>query len=172
MLSLETQTDYKELFKDNLKMLNSNFRIFEKILKIGDPEICLHLNKYNIMADYFTPSWFLTIFSNFSPIFDIQNLSKFCVLVFEKFILDGWDAVFNAGYTSLTYYKKEIIKTREETILNYLTTEFINKDIFKNADYDNVEKEYIKNSSFINRDLISMLNAICLYEKQNCEEEF
>ena len=171
MLSLETKTEYKELFKDNLKMMNENFRIFEKILEIGAPDVHLHLKKFGIMADYYTPSWFLTIFSCVSPIFDVKNLSKFCILVFEKFIFDGWDAVFNAGFTCLKHYSKEILKTREENILNYLTTEFINKDIFKNIDYDNAEKNYINNSGFINSDLISMINKICKYEQKNYEEE-
>jgi hypothetical protein len=171
MLALETQTDYKNLFINNLELLNNNFRIFEKILEIGLPDIYLHLNKYKVLSDYFTPSWFLTIFACVSPIFDKENIPKFCILVFEKFILDGWNSVFIAGFTSLKLLSKEFLKTNEFNIYNYITTDFSKKDIFKNANFLAVENEFVKNSEFIDNNLILLVNKICNYEKKYNSEE-
>ena len=171
MLALETQTDYKNLFINNLELLNNNFRIFEKILEIGLPDIYLHLNKYKVLSDYFTPSWFLTIFACVSPIFDKKNIPKFCILVFEKFILDGWNSVFIAGFTSLKLLSKEFLKTNEFNIYNYITTDFSKKDIFKNAIFSAVENEFVKNSEFIDNNLILLVNKICNYEKKYNSEE-
>ena len=166
MLSLETQTVYKSLFLNNLELLNNNFRIFDKILEIGLPDVYFHLNKYQVKTDYFIPSWFLTIFSFVSPIFDKENIPKFCILVFEKFILDGWDSVFNAGFTALKLLNRELLKTNEFNIYNFITTDFPNKDIFKNSNFYIAEKDFIKNSGFIDNILISTINKICHYEKQ------
>ena len=171
MLGLETQTHYKELFFNNLEMLKKNFRIFDKILEIGLPEVFIYLDKYKAMPDFYTPSWFLTIFMCVSPIYEQNEIPKFCLLVFEKFILDGWDAVFNAGFTALKYYCKELIKTKEEMIFNYLTTDFVNKDIFKNSYFDIAKKDFIKNSEFISNELILMLDKICKYESQYKQED-
>ena len=171
MLALESQTDYKNLFINNLELLNNNFKIFEKILEIGLPDIYLHLNRYNVISDYYTPSWFLTIFACVSPIFNKDNISKFCILVFEKFILDGWSAVFIAGFTSLKLLSKEFLNTNEFNIYNYMTTDFNNKDIFKNSNFSKVENDYIINSEFIDNYLISLVNKICNFEKKfNVEE--
>ena len=171
MLALETQTDYKNLFLNNLELFNNNFKIFEKILEIGLPDIYLHFNKYKVISDYYTPSWFLTIFACISPIFEKNNIPKFCILVFEKFILDGWNAVFTAGFTSLKLLTRELLKTNEFNIYNYITTEFPKKDIFKNVNFLEVEKDFIKNSDFIDNNFIAIVNKICNYEKQYNSEE-
>ena len=171
ILALETQTNYKNLFYNNLELLNNNFIIFDKLLEIGLPEVYLHFNKYRISANQFTPSWFLTIFICILPIFDKNNVSKFCILVFEKFILDGWDAVFNAGFTALKVCSREIIKIKEDIIYNYLTNEFSSQDIFKNSNFDSSESDFINNSGFINDKLILLLNKICNYEKELKDKE-
>ena len=166
MLSLETETKYKELFMDNLKLLNTNFKVLEKIFEIGLPEVYYHLLKNRIMANYYSPSWFLTIFSCVSPIFEINNIPQFSLMVFEKFILDGWEAVFNAGFTSIQYYYRELLRVHEDSIMNYLITNFCNKEIFKNKDFHIIENNYTINSGFINKELIVLLIKICSYEEQ------
>ena len=171
MLSLETQTVYKNLFSNNLELLNNNFKTFDKILEIGLPDVYFHLNKYQVETDYFIPSWFLTIFSFVSPIFDKDNIPKYCILVFEKFILDGWDSIFIAGFTALKLLSRELLKTNEFNIYNFITTDFPDKDIFKNSNFYIAENDFIKNCGFIDNILISMINKICHYEKQFKVEE-
>ena len=92
-------------------------------------------------------------------------------MVFEKFILDGWDAVFNGGFTSIQYYCGELLNVHEDMIMNYLITDFSNKDIFKNKDFDKVEKKYYKNSGFITDELIILIKKIWDYEEQYRNEE-
>ena len=171
ILALETQTEYKNLFVNNLEMLNNNFLIFDKILEIALPEVYLHLKKFRINSNQFTPSWFLTVFICISPIFEKYNESKFCLLVFEKFILDGWDAVFNAGFTALKYCCRELVKIKEDIIYNYLTNDFGNKGVFKNSNFDLSKSDYINNCGFINDKLIELLNKICNYEKEFKNDE-
>ena len=171
MLSLETETKYKELFADNLKLLNISFKVLEKIFEIGLPEVYYHLKKYRIMANYYSPSWFLTIFSCVSSIFEINNIPQFSLMVFEKFILDGWEAIFNGAFTSIQFYYRELLRIHEDNLMNYLITDFCNKGIFKNKDFDKIENNYRINSGFINEDLIILLKKICSYEEQFKNEE-
>ena len=58
------------------------------------------------------------------------------------------------------------MKTNEFNIYNFITTDFPNKDIFKNSNFYIAEKDFIKNSGFIDNILISTINKICHYEKQ------
>ena len=171
MLSIETETKYKELFKDDLKLLSINFKVLEKVLDIGLPEVEKHLKHNRIMATYYSPSWFLTIFCCFSSFFEIKNLPQFTVMVFEKFILEGWNAIFNGGFTAIQYYYRELLNVHEDSIMNYLITDFCDKEIFKNKDFDNIEYNYAKNAEFINEDLFALLQKICNYEEQNKNDE-
>ena len=171
MLSLETQTEYKNLFLNNLELLNDNFKIFDKIIEVGLPDVSLHLNKLRVTSDFFVPSWFLTIFMCISPLFDKKDISQFCLLVFEKFILDGWESVFIAGFTALKYCYRDLLKINETMIYTYLTNDFAELDIFKNYLFDMAENDFINNSEFINNTLISLVNNICCYEKKNKDEE-
>ncbi len=171
MLSLETQTQYKELFVDNLKLLHTNFGILEKLFEFGLHEVYQHLLDNRIKADYYSPSWFLTVFWCFSSIFEIEKLPQFSILVFEKFILEGWSAVFNGGFTAIQYYYRELLNVNEDLIMNYLITNFCDKEIFKNKDFDTIEKNFCKNSGFINEDMVDILKKICSYEEKYKNEE-
>ena len=92
-------------------------------------------------------------------------------MVFEKFILEGWGAIFNGGFTSIQYYYRELLDVHEDMIMNYLITNFCNKEIFRNKDFDTVEKNYIKNCGFINEDMVVTLKKVCDYEDKNSNEE-
>ena len=123
------------------------------------------------MSNFYSPSWFLTIFSCVSPIFEIKNLPHFSIMVFENFILEGWGAVFNGGFTAIHYYYRELLNVHEDSIMNYLITDFSNKEIFKNKDFINVETNYINNTEFINEELFILLKKICDYEESYKNEE-
>ena len=85
--------------------------------------------------------------------------------------MDGWDAVFNAGFTALKYCCRELVKIKEDIIYNYLTNDFGNKGVFKNSNFDLSKSDYINNCGFINDKLIELLNKICNYEKEFKNDE-
>ena len=115
MLSLETETKYKELFKDNLYLLNINFKILEKTFEIHLPEVYHHLVNYRIMANYYSPSWFLTIFACFTPIFEIKNMPKFTEEKKKELLGINYDfnkfIIFNVVQS--LFYKEKIDRENE-----------------------------------------------------------
>ena len=85
--------------------------------------------------------------------------------------MDGWDSIFIAGFTALKLLNRELLKTNEFNIYNFITTDFPEKDVFKNSNFCIAENDFIKNSGFIDNILMSMINKICHYEKQFKDEE-
>ena len=165
MLALQKNTNFKDIFENELALLQSFFEVFKKILKVYIPEMYQHQKNNEISENYYMPPWFLTLFMFTATIFDKKDSPKFIFLIIEDFFLNGWSAIFNAGYTVIKYHKNEIIKLKLDKLLNYMVNNFGKEDA-KNENFENIKKEYIKNSYQINEELISKLLKIASYEKE------
>ena len=164
MLAIQKNTMFKNIFVNNLSLLQSFFEVFKKILKIYIPEIYQHQKNNEISENYYMPPWFLTLFMFSATIFDVDDAPKFIFLIIEDFFLNGWSAIFNAGYTVIKYHKSEIIKLKTDRLLHYLVNNFGRDDAI-NENFESIKKEYIKNSYQINEELISKLLRIVKYEE-------
>ena len=164
MLAIEKNTKFKELFNNNLYLLTSFFKVFEKILKINAPEIYQHQIINEINPNYYLPPWFLTLFTFICTKFEKENTPKYILLVIESFFLNGWSAIFNAGYTIMKYLRNDIINLKEDALMNYMVNSFGN-EILKEENFEIIQKEYIKNSDQINEELISKLLKTNEYER-------
>ena len=165
MLALQKNTNFKDIFENELSLLQTFFEVFKKILKVYIPEMYQHQKNNEISENYYMPPWFLTLFMFTATIFEKKDAPKFIFLIIEDFFLNGWSAIFNAGYTVIKYHKNEIIKLKLDKLLNYMVNNFGKEDA-KNENFENVKKEYIKNSYQINEELISKLLKIASYEKK------
>ena len=166
MLGIEKNTKFKEIFYNNLYLLSLFFSVFEKILKVNVPEIYQHQKNNEINPNYYLPPWFLTLFTFMCTKFEKENLPKFIILVLESFLLNGWSAIFNAGYTILKYLRNDIINLKADILMDYMVNKF-GKEMLKEENYEIIRKEYIKNSYQINEELISKLLKITKYESNN-----
>ena len=167
MLGIEKNTKFKELFENNLYILQLFFKVFDNILKINIPEFFkLQINN-QINPNFYLPPWFLTLFTFFSTKFEKDKAPKFMVLVVENFFLNGWSAIFNAGYTIIKYLKNELIKLKGDALMNFMVNTMGQEEILKEENTDIINKEYIKNSYQINEELISKLLKLAEMEKKN-----
>ena len=165
MLGIEKNTKYKELFEKNLHVLQLFFKVFDYILKINIPEIHKIQVNNQINTNFYMPPWFLTLFTFFSTKFEKDKAPKFTILVIERFFLDGWSAIFNAGYTIIKYLKNDLIKMKGDSLMNFLVNTLGQDDILKEEISDFVNKEYIKNSYQINEAFVSNLLQLVENEK-------
>ena len=164
MLAIQKNTKFKNIFENDLYLLQCFFEVFNKILKIYIPEIYQHQTNNDVNVNYYMPPWFLTLFMFSATVFDKNDAPKFVFLIIEDFFLNGWSAIFNAGYTVIKYHKNEIIGLKTDKLLNYMVNNFA-KDDAKNENFESIKKEYIKNSYQINEELIDKLLKITKYEE-------
>ena len=169
MLGIEKNTKFKELFENNLYKLTSFFGVFEKILKTNIPEIYHHQINNEINPNCYLPPWFLTLFTFMCTKFEKEKVPKFILLVLESFFLNGWSAIFNAGYTIIKYLRNDIIKLKAEVLMDFMVNSFGKKEILKEENFEIIKKQYIKNSYQINEELILKLLKITEYEKKLVE---
>ena len=166
LCGLEINTDYHIIFEDNFRTLTNYFGVFDEILKINKPEVYYKLKKNNLFANHFTPSWFITLFTQDLPFFE-DNSYLLIIFIFEHFMLKGWSAIFNFGYMLIEYIYEKIKEYDKEKLIAYMMN-FINEEnIFNNENYQKCKNIYLKNEPYINSYLIDKLTEIGRFESNH-----
>ena len=165
--SLLKNSKYHEIFEDDFMTLKNFFIIFEKILNINRPEIYYKFLDNNLVTNSYSSSWFITLFTDYVFIFDKKNPPKFVFFVIERFILEGWSAIFNCGLTLLEYCYEKIMVLEKDKLLTYLMSILDNEKILENENFDVVKELYLKNSILINEYFFEKLNDITTFEENN-----
>ena len=165
--SFELNSKSQEIFKDNFNTLKIYFRVFEQILNINCPEIYYKFIDCNITSNSYFYSWFINLFSDYAYIFDKNNLPKFSFFIFEKFIIEGWPAIFNYGFSILEYCYDKLLIFDNEKLIFYITNILDHEDIIKNENFAKIKKLYMKNNKIINEFSINAIIDIIRYEENN-----
>ena len=166
LCGLEINTDYHIIFEDNFRTLTNYFGVFDEILKINKPEVYYKLKKNNLFANHFTPSWFITLFTQDLSFFE-DNSYLLIIFIFEHFMLKGWSAIFNFGYMLIEYIYEKIKEYDKEKLIAYMMN-FINEEnIFNNENYQKCKNIYLKNEPYINSYLIDKLTEIGRFESNH-----
>ena len=143
-ISFLLDTDYSNLFKNDLQKLNLLFYQFERILSNSLPEIYFYLKNNNITPGYFISPWFITIFTDaFIDKAEINN-KKIIMKIFDLFILGGWKAIIKIGMSLLKFNECKILNTPIEELLNYLTNDIIKSKYFDKDNIKEVMSTFIK----------------------------
>ena len=164
MFSLEMESKYQDIFQDDLRMLKIYFIVLDKLINLYKPEIYYKFIDSYISTNIFSTPWFVTLFTNVESIFEKKNAPKYVLMVMENFILDGWSAIFNSGYTLTRYYFDKIMNIEGDKLITFMIKDLCNQDIVKNENFNKIEEHYNKNSEIINELLISKLVKITRYE--------
>ena len=143
-LSLMIDSDYSNLFKNDLEKLNLLFYQFERILSNSLPEIYFYLKNNNITPGYFVSPWFITLFTDAFIDEAKNNNKKIIMIIFDLFILGGWKAIIKVGMSLLKYNEYKILNTPIEELLNYLTNDIIKSKYFEKDNINGVMNASIK----------------------------
>ena len=167
MFSLETESKYQDIFQDDLRMLKIYFVVLDKIINLYKPEIYYKFVDSYLSTNIYSTPWFVTLFTNACCVFEQKNAPKFVLKVLEDFILDGWSAIFNCGYSLTRYYFDIIMKIEGDKIINFMIKDLCEQDIFENKNYNKIVECYDKNAEIINELLINKLVKITRYENSH-----
>ena len=160
MVALFKNSDYLIIFDNNFELLQTFFFSFEKILEIFLPNVFFHMKNNKIFANCYSSSWFITLFT-----YDIINLNKNKITLFiiENFILEGWKAILNTGFTIINYYKKEIFNVKKENLDEFFNKDLIKMKFFTDECLNVFIEQYFINKNKISKDLINNLNELFKY---------
>ena len=160
-------TNYHELFEDNFETLKTFFKVFEKIIIINRPEMYYKFIDSHLIANVYLSSWFITLFTDCANVFKKPNIPKFTFFVIEKFIIEGWSAIFNCGFTLLDYCYDKIMTIEKDKLIDYVMNLLEENDILKNENFEKVQSLYLKNSKLLNEFYIDKLIEITQFENNN-----
>ena len=165
--SLQLKTNYHLLFKDKFAFLNILFSVFEKIMKLKKPEIFYLLKNINVDLDYFSSSWFTTLFTSNINRINRDDPPLLLIYFIEKFCINGWSAIFNLGLTILEIGYENIIKLEKEELIKYIMKIVNEENIFDNKNYEKCRIIYEKNEKIINENFVDKLIEITKFEYKN-----
>ena len=158
---------YRKLFLDNFELLKKFYSVFDKLIFLLNPELHYKLEGENISSQIYSTSWLITLFSEVNSSFEKNNISKYAIMIFENFILDGWSAVINSEFSLINYYFDEIMKMSDFGEIVSFMLQLTHKDILKNENFHKIKTIFKKNSEKIDETLIKKLLEIVEYEEKN-----
>jgi len=143
-LSLMIDSEYSNLFKNELEKLNLLFYQFERVLSSTLPEIYFYLKNNHITPGYFVSPWFITLFTDAFIDKESENNKKSIMKVFDLFILSGFKAIIKIGISLLKYNEAIIVNKPIEELLNYLTNDIIKSKYFEKDNIKDILNSSIK----------------------------
>ena len=117
------------------------------------------------MTQFYSTSWFVTLFSSEINIFEREKTPKFTLMTFESFITGGWSGVFNAGLAISYYNKEKILKYDGNELMRYLISDLNNINNISDEDFVKLHKLYLNNSEKINENYILKLMDVIKFEE-------
>ena len=166
-LALEKNTKYHDLFDNELSDLVIFFKVFEKILEINLPDLYYSLLDKQIMTQFYSTSWFVTIFTSEVNIFKKEEAPKFILMAFESFLFGGWSGIINSGLALLILNKDKILNYDGNELMRYMIADLNNINKISEEDFEKMHKSYLNTSEKINESFIKKLIDIIKFEKEH-----
>ena len=116
------------------------------------------------MTQFFSTSWFVTIFTSEINEFKSEKAPKFILMAFEGFIFGGWSGIFNAGLTLIYYNKDKILNYDGNELMRYMIADLNNLNSIPDEDFEKLRKVYLNTSEKINESYIKKLIDIIKFE--------
>ena len=168
-LSIVINTEFKNIYKNNLELLNKYIYFLNKYIELYTPKIAQYLKENIIDPSFFCQTWFFTLFTKYNSYFNINNYPKSIVLILENFILDGYISIFRAGITFLNYYQNKMILMEKDQFMKFLINE-LSQDMISNQNLDLFRNLFEYNKNMIKFDDFYILDNIYEYEIKINEE--
>lgn len=133
-LGLYDNTDFQNIFLNDLAKLKQFFYIFDRLLILYTPELNSYFYHNSIGSSFYCSPWFMTLFTNCYQTVD-NRLSYILIKVWDEFVVNGWHAVLKTAIVLFMSYEKLILKLKYEDMLNFLFNEVLRLGFFNNDNY-------------------------------------
>ena len=155
LISIFIRTQIRDVYEDDqFQLLKIFFYTIERLVYLYLPKIYSKLKDNNIELSFFMSAYFITLYTILYPTLPKDDIS-FILNLWDEFILDGWQSFFSDWLAILKYHENEIINAKNDKLINFLTNEIKNSELFKKENY---QKFYeLKRKFTISEELIKNL---------------
>ena len=135
-MSFLKNSEYCNLYKNDLEKMNVLFYLFDRLLNLYLPEIYTYFKVSSINSGYFISPWFITLFTNAFIDIENKNNCKSIMMIWDLFIFSGWKEILKIGIILIKKKEKDIMKQLSECLLLLLTNDIIKSEIFDSDHYE------------------------------------
>ena len=150
-----------------MENLNTNFKVFEKIIEYNYPDIYKLFSSQGIITQFFATDWFITLFSVDAMEFDRNKIPKFLILAFESFLYYGWTGSINLGLSLCLYNKEKIMKLTGSILMSFMNKELNCIKNYKEEDFPKIKKIFINNAEKIDGTYIEKIINVINFEEDH-----
>ena len=135
LISFFIMTQLRDIYEDEeFQKLKQFFYTIERLVYLYLPKIYSKLKDNNIELSFFMSAYFITLYTILYPNLPENDIS-FILHLWDDFILDGWSSFFSNWLTILKYHEKDIMKIKEDRLINFLTNQIKESDLYKKENY-------------------------------------
>lgn len=87
MYGLFENTDFSQIFVDDLIKLKQYFYAFDRLIGLFLPELHYYFKSNSVLVNYFSSSWFITLFTNSIQYLPSRENPKVVLHIWDQFIL-------------------------------------------------------------------------------------
>ena len=152
----------KFIIENDFKKLEIYYYIIDRLIFLYLPRIHSHFKDHQIKIKKFIGPYLLNLFTNIYPYLPDNNV-KFLLYVWDSYIFDGWNNIFEIILTIFKYLEKNILSLKGNELRNYLKFDLVKCEIF----LDNKFEEFCElNKLFkLKKELIDILKEEISFEK-------
>ena len=154
LLSIFILTQFREIYEDEeFQYLKILFYTAERLIYLYLPKIFSKLKDNNIQVSFFMSAYFITLYTIMYSSLPENDIS-FILHIWEDFFLDGWSSFFSVWLTILKYHENEIISMENDKLINYLSNQIKDSELFRKENYKKfyelkkkykIDEELVKN---------------------------
>jgi len=135
LISIFSMTQLRDIFEDeDFQNLKTFFYTMERLVYLYLPKVFSKLKDNNIQISFFISGYFITFYTILYSSLP-QNDVSFLLHLWDDFFLDGWCSFFSSWLAILKYHEKEIVSMGDDKLINYLTNNIKESDLFRKEKY-------------------------------------
>ena len=135
-ISFIRNSEFSNLFTDDLAKMNVLFYQFDRIINLYLPELYIFFKVSSINSGYFISPWFITLFTNAFIDTEGKNNAKTIMMIWDLFIFNGWKSLMKIGIILLKQKERFTMEKYAECLLPFLTGEILKTEIMDNEHYE------------------------------------
>ena len=165
--SLLKNTNYIEVFQNEMKDIVVYFKSLEKILEVNFHDIYYSLTKKQILTQLFATQWFVTLFNSDTEEFEEKKVPKILILAFESFLCYGFCGILNIGIALICLNKDKIFNLNATNLMKYMIKGLNLIQSIGEKDYEYIKQMYLINCEKINVTYFQKLINAIKFEEEN-----
>eukprot|EP00826_Nyctotherus_ovalis_P053857 TRINITY_DN7029_c0_g2_i1.p1 TRINITY_DN7029_c0_g2~~TRINITY_DN7029_c0_g2_i1.p1 ORF type:complete len:211 (+),score=48.94 TRINITY_DN7029_c0_g2_i1:857-1489(+) len=111
------RNELQNLYVQNVPLLKENFYSLDRLIFMHHPDISAFFRTEGVSSNLFASNWIMTIFAQSAQYTKNDQPTPMVIKIWDRFVLDGWKAVFKAALFVIEELKEKIVGARFDRVV-------------------------------------------------------